>query len=52
MYYTQRILLLGIYLKKDKNTNLEKCMHPSAHSNIMYNCQDMEATSVHQQMNG
>ena len=26
-------------------------MHPNIHSSISYNCQDMEATCVHQQMN-
>ena len=36
------IPLLGIYLKKNKNTNLKRYMHPNAHSSITYNCQDME----------
>ena len=26
-----------------KNTNLQRYMHPSAHSSISYSCQDMEA---------
>ena len=36
------IPLLGIYAKKDKSTNLKRCMHPN--SGIMYSCRDMEAT--------
>ena len=38
------IPLLGIHLKKNKNTNSKRYMHPSVHSGIIYNCQDMEAT--------
>ena len=30
--------------KKYKNINLKRYMHPNIHSNIIYNCQDMEAT--------
>ena len=30
--------------EKNKNTNLKRYMHPSVHSSIKYNCQDMEAT--------
>ena len=30
--------------KKSKNTNLKRYMHISIHRNIIYKCQDMEAT--------
>ena len=40
------VLLLGIYLKKTKNTNLKKCMHCNVRSSIIYNNQDMEVTYV------
>ena len=33
-----------VYIQKTKNTNLKRYMHPNAHSNIIYNCQDMKAT--------
>ena len=42
--YDPAILLLGIYLKKDKNTNWKRYMHPNVHCSIIYNSQDMEAT--------
>ena len=42
--YDPAIPLLGIYLKKNKSTNLKRYMHPNIHSSIIYNCQDMEAT--------
>ena len=42
--YDPAIPLLAIYPEKIKNTNLKRCMHPSVHSSIIYNCQDMEAT--------
>ena len=35
--------LLGTY-QKNKNTNSKRHMHPSVHSSIIYNCQDMETT--------
>ena len=38
------IPLLGIYLQKTKNTNLERHIHPDVHSNIIFNSQDMETT--------
>ena len=31
-------------LKKNKNTNCKKYMHPNIHYSIVYNSQDMEAT--------
>ena len=31
-------------ISKNKNSNLKRHMHPNIHSNINYNCQDMEAT--------
>ena len=37
---------LGIYLIKRKSTNLERYMHADIHSNIIYNCQDMDAIQV------
>ena len=40
------IPLLGIYLKKTKNTDLKNYVHPNIHSSIIYNSQDMEATWV------
>ena len=42
--YDPEIPLLGIYLKKNKNTNSKRNMHPIVHTSIIYNCQDMEAT--------
>ena len=36
-----------VYILKEKPknpTNLKRYMHPNAHSSIIYNCQDMEAT--------
>ena len=42
--YDPAISLLGTYLKKNENTNLERPMHPNVHSSIIYNSQDMEAT--------
>ena len=35
---------LGIYPKKNKNTNLKRYMHPNVRSSSIYNCQVMEAT--------
>ena len=54
LLYDPAIPLLGIYLKTNKqtNTNLKKHMHPNVHGSIIYNCQNMKATCVHQQMNG
>ena len=37
------ILLLGVCSKENENTNLKRYMHPSVHSSIIYNNQDMEA---------
>ena len=42
--YDPAIPLLGIYLEKNKNTNLKRYMHSNVHSSVIYNCQDMEAT--------
>ena len=44
LLYDPTIPLLGICLKKNKNTNLKRYMRRSVHSSIIYNCQDMEAT--------
>ena len=44
--YDSVIPLLSIYLKKTKNTNLKRYMHPNVNSSIIYNSRDMEATSV------
>ena len=36
-----------VFIKKkktQKNTNLKRYMYPNVHSNIIYNCQDMEAS--------
>ena len=47
------IPLLGICLKKMKNTNSKRYLHPSVPSGIIYNSQDTEAIQVwHQQMSG
>ena len=40
------IPLLGIYVRENKNTNLSRYRQPSAHSSMIYNRQNMEATSV------
>ena len=41
------ISLLGIYKKEtNKHTNLKRYTHPNVHSNIIYNYQVMEATSI------
>ena len=37
-------LTSGYTSEKNKNTNLKRDMHPSVHSSIIYNSQDMEAT--------
>ena len=47
--YDPAILLLGIHL--GKNTNLKRHMHPNLYNSIIYNSQDTEETSFHQQMN-
>ena len=36
----------GYIFKRNKNTNSKRYMHPNVHSSIIYNCQDVEATSV------
>ena len=38
--------LLGIYLKKNENTNVKRNMHSNIHNGIIYNSQDMEATQM------
>ena len=38
--------LLGIYLKKNENTNLKRNMQSNIHNSIIYNSQDMEATQM------
>ena len=47
--YDPEIPLLGIYLKK---TVMEKVHVPQCSGSTIYNNQDMEATCVHQQVNG
>ena len=42
--YYPAISLLDIYLKKNENSNSKRYMHPSVHSNIIYNSQGMGAT--------
>ena len=37
------ILLLGIYQKNNNNNNSKRYIHPKVHSNIIYNCHNMEA---------
>ena len=32
------------YIQKPRKTNLKRCVHPNAHSSIIYSCQDTEAT--------
>ena len=32
------------YIRKDKNSNLKRYMHPSVHSSTVYNSQNVEAT--------
>ena len=34
----------GVYIWE--NSNSERCMHPSIHSSIIYNSQDMEAMQM------
>ena len=34
--YDPAILLWGIYLKKDENSNLKRYMHPHIHNSIIY----------------
>ena len=36
--YDPAIPLLGIYLPKNKNTNLKRYIHSNVHSSIIYNC--------------
>ena len=40
------------YILKNSNTDWKRYTHLSVHSSIIYNCQDMEASCVCQQMNG
>ena len=47
--YDLGIPLLAIYSippKKTKNNNTKRYMHTNVHRNIIYNCQDMEATKA------
>ena len=45
--YNPAILLPGIYLgEKNENTNSKRYMHPNVHRSIIYNCQDLQATSM------
>ena len=41
--------LLGLYPEKNENTNLQRYIHPSVHSNTVYN--KPRRGSVHKQMN-
>ena len=34
----------GYISEKNENTNLKRYLHHNTHSNIIHNCQDMEAT--------
>ena len=43
---------LGHIYEKDKTSNSKRYMNHNIHSTTTYNSQDMEATCVHQQMNG
>ena len=36
----------GYISEKNENTNLKRYLHPNVHSNVIHNCQDMEATYV------
>ena len=40
----QQLHSLVHILKKIRNTNWERYMHPNVYSSITYNCQDTEAT--------
>ena len=42
----------GFVHQGNENTNSKKHMHSSAHSSIIYSCQDIEINCVHQQRNG
>ena len=33
-----------VYTKENENTNLKRYIHPSVHSSIIYNSQDIETT--------
>ena len=39
------------YIQKTKNTSWKRCKYPNVHSSTIYNCQDLKAACVHQQMN-
>ena len=41
--YDKAIPLLGYISKENENTNSKRYIHPSVHSTIIYNSQDMEA---------
>ena len=49
--YHPAVPLLGIDPEKNENTDSKRYVHPNVHS-IIYSCQYMEVTSVHQQKNG
>ena len=46
LLYDPAITILAIYLKKTKNTNSKRYMHPPVHCSIRYNSLDVEATSA------
>ena len=44
LLYVQQAHSRACIKKKNENTNSQRCMQPSVHSNTTYNSQDMEAT--------
>ena len=40
----QQVPILGMYLKKTKNSNLKRYMHLNVYSSTIYNSQEMKAT--------
>jgi len=46
LLYNPAITLLGVYLERqNKNTNSKRYMHSNIYSSIIYNSQDMKATT-------
>ena len=42
------VCMYGYISEENRNTSSKRYMHFNAHSNIVYNCQDMEETCLHQ----